>query len=430
MKVKHTTSVQAADDPTKSVNAAEWNANHFLSGAVSVGALSASVSVLQASLSNLTSAHNFLSNVVSAMGGASATPTSAQFTSLQANVSGLSVLVSTNAAQVSTLSVAVSVVQASLSSLSVEVSVVKAGLSNELSARALSVNNLSAIVSTNLAQLSSLSVAVSIVQAQVSALSVEVSAVKAGLSNELSARALSINNLSAIVSTNLAQLSALSVALSIDRANLSSLSVELSVVRAGLSNELSARALSVDNLSAIVSTNLAQLSALSIEHTSTATLATATWNQLISLGLGKKLVGNAQIISISTPTDVSGMALSVSAGNSYQFKYYIIYQSASPASGLGLTITYPGMITIASVADIMSGPDGTGSWFSGAITSSGDRVQAISCPTSATDYFATLEGACTVSTTGSIQLQAFPEVSGAANQILIQQGTVARIWRR
>jgi len=123
------------------------------------------------------------------------------------------------------------------------------------------------------------------------------------------------------------------------------------------------------------------------------------------------------------------MGLSVGAGNTYAFKYYIIYQVASTASGLGLTLTFPGMANFAAVAAINSGVEGVANKWGGPIGASGTRIQAISCQTANTDFYATCEGICKVSTTGTLQLQAFPETSASATGIFIRSGTTGHIWR-
>lgn len=121
------------------------------------------------------------------------------------------------------------------------------------------------------------------------------------------------------------------------------------------------------------------------------------------------------------------MNFSVGAGNTYQFTYYVIYQGASTTSGLGLGLTFPGMKTFACDVNINSGAEGTASKWSGAITASSGRIQAISVQVANTNYYAKIEGIFVVSTTGSIALQANAEVSGAAFQILIMSGTTGRI---
>lgn len=411
MEVRHATSVQGPDDPTKSVNASEWNEPHILSAVASVGLvedLSAAVSVVAANLSALSvqvsgiETHiNELSDLISTLtGGGEVTPTSAEFVSLEARVSqnsvlqsDLSAIVSTNHVQLSALSVAVSVVRANVSTLSVETSAVRANVS-------------------------ALSVEVSTVRANVSALSVEVSAVRANVSNlsvALSVEQAARATLSGIVSSNAAVVSALSVAVSVVQANLSNLSVQHST------------------LSALHSTLSAQHSALS---TLVAGIGggevTPTSAQFVSLQADqatKKVVLGSQIISVSALTDVSGMGFSVGAGNTYAFKYMIIYRGAAISSGLGLSVTFPGMTTFAATADIQSGADGASAWFSGSITSSGDRVQALSVQTSTLDYLAIVEGVFRVSTTGSLQLQANTELAGDSRQVNIKEGTMGAIWR-
>ena len=123
------------------------------------------------------------------------------------------------------------------------------------------------------------------------------------------------------------------------------------------------------------------------------------------------------------------MSFSVGAGNTYAFTYKVIYQSLSPASGLALDLTFPGMNTFGALVDIPQGPNGTAMYFSGAIGSTATRIQAISTPVSTQHFLAIIDGACKVSTSGTLALRAAPEVSGAANQIVIKEGTMGAIWR-
>jgi hypothetical protein len=143
----------------------------------------------------------------------------------------------------------------------------------------------------------------------------------------------------------------------------------------------------------------------------------------------KGVVKGSQLISTSALANVSGMAFSVGAGNTYAFTYKVIYRSLAPASGLALSVTFPAMQRFAAQVNIPQGATGVSHLFSGAIIASGTRIQAISTPTSVDSYFATLDGVCKVSTTGTLQLQAAPEASGAASQIIIDEGTMGAIWR-
>jgi hypothetical protein len=155
----------------------------------------------------------------------------------------------------------------------------------------------------------------------------------------------------------------------------------------------------------------------------------AQYYSLIANQATKAVLKSSQVISVSALANVSGMGFSVGAGHYYAFTYKIIYQSASPSSGLGLTVTFPGMTNIAAQVNIPQGPNpGTAHLFSGTIGASGTRIQAISTPVSTQDFYAEVLGACKVSTSGTLQLQAAPEVSGAANQIVIREGTMGAIW--
>lgn len=390
--VKHSVSVQAADDPTKSVNAAEWNADHIVSGV----ATSAQLISAQADISAVSTAVSVVA----------------------ANLAALSAIVSTNAAAVSTLSIqatsisaAVSVVAANVSTLSLQVSTVSSAVSvvaANVSAVSVQVTNVSAAVSVVAANVSVLSVAHSVLSVQVTTVSAQASV---GIAAAAAASA-AVSTLSLAVSVVAAQASTASVAATNASAAVSTLSLAVSVVASNLSA-----------LSAQHSTLSTQQSALSLQVTNLSAQMTSTTPNTNKIMLG------VQTISGSALANVSGMSFSVGANNTYQFKYFVIYQSASVVAGLSLAVTFPGMKTFAAAADIISGVDGTGSWFSGGITTSGTKVVAISCQTANTNFYATVEGICQVSTTGTIQLQAAAEIAGTSAQILVQPGTGLRVWR-
>lgn len=430
--VRHATSVQGADDPGKSVQAAQWNEDHTLvnvADQTSLDAVSAAVSVVAANLSTL-------SVTVAAIPGSEVHPTSAEFVSLQADFSTLSIQVTNVSAAVSVVAVNLSneislrtaqinTASGAVSTLSLAVSVVAAALSNETSARIAGDNAASGAVST-------LSLAVSVVAAAlsneislraaqintasgaVSTLSLAVSVVAAGLSNEISARnatSNAISTLSLAVSAAEAHAAAASGAVS-------TLSLAVSVVAA----QLSTTSLQVSAVSAAVSVVAAGLSTLSIQ---VSTLSA----QMTSLVASKIVMLGAQTISVSALTNVSGQAFSVGANNTYAFKYMVIYQAASTATGLGLSVTFPGMKTFAATAYITSGATGTANTFSGPITASGTKIQALSCQTAATDFYAVVEGTFQVSTSGTLQLQADTGVGGTSAQVIIRPGTFGMVWR-
>src|SRR5437867_9672045 len=143
--VRHATSVQGADDPGKSVQAAQWNEDHTLvnvADQTSVDAVSAAVSVVAANLSALSVQHSALIVLVAGIGGGEVHPTSAEFVSLQADFSTLSIQVTNVSGTISTLSLAVSVVEANRNALSQQVS----SLSVLESALSVQVTNVSAAV--------------------------------------------------------------------------------------------------------------------------------------------------------------------------------------------------------------------------------------------------------------------------------------------
>ena len=382
--VRHATSVQGADDPGKSVQAAQWNEDHTLvnvADQTSVDAVSAAVSVVAANLVTL----------------------SAAVSTDIANLATLSTQVTNVSGAISTLSLAVSVVEANRNALSQQVS----SLSVLHSTLSVQVTNVSGAIST-------LSLAVSVVEANRNALSQQVSTLSVQHST-----------LSAQVTTVSGAISTLSLAVSVVEANRNALSQQVST----LSVQVSTVSGAISTLSLAVSTVAANLSALSVLESALSVQVSTLSAQMTSLVAVKVVMLGDQTISVSALTNVSGQSFSVGANNTYCFKYMVIYRAASTNTGLGLSVTFPGMKTFAATAYITSGATGTANQFSGGITASGTKIQAVSCQTANTDFYAIVEGTFTVSTSGTLQLQADSGVGGTSAQVIIRGGTFGALWR-
>jgi hypothetical protein len=126
-----------------------------------------------------------------------------------------------------------------------------------------------------------------------------------------------------------------------------------------------------------------------------------------------------------TAVNASGVSFSVLPGVYYYFQFGAVYQSQQPATGLGVTVTFPAVTIFAGNAYIPQAADGTGSVFSGQISSSGDFVQATATPASGVNYMATIEGMILPSATGTLQMQFRAET--AAGSVLLKQGSWGKL---
>ena len=145
-----------------------------------------------------------------------------------------------------------------------------------------------------------------------------------------------------------------------------------------------------------------------------------------------RVLAGDQTVLATALVDVSGQAFPVTAGQTYAFRFTIIFRSASTAFGPGFSLAFPAATAFAATVRIKAGPDGTAGEFEGAITASNDRVQSLSTETANTDFLAEIAGVIVASATGSVQLRAGNEVSAGAagtSGIVIRRGTAALMWR-
>jgi hypothetical protein len=126
-----------------------------------------------------------------------------------------------------------------------------------------------------------------------------------------------------------------------------------------------------------------------------------------------------------TAVNASGVNFTVQPGVYYYFQFGAVYQAQQPATGLGLTVTFPSATVFSGNAYIPQAVDGTGSMFSGQISSSGDFVQATATPASGVNFMATIEGMILPSATGTVQMQFRAET--AAGSVLLKQGSWGKL---
>lgn len=119
-----------------------------------------------------------------------------------------------------------------------------------------------------------------------------------------------------------------------------------------------------------------------------------------------------------TPTSISGLAFALTSGRRYWFKFLVTFRTAATTTGIAFVFTGPSMTAARYKVSIRQAAAGTDSFFedqAAAVTTTlvSTGVEALN-----TDYYAEIEGFCTPSASGTLQLQARSEVN--ASQVTVQ----------
>ena len=105
----------------------------------------------------------------------------------------------------------------------------------------------------------------------------------------------------------------------------------------------------------------------------------------------------------TTLADTSGLGLTLAAGTTYSFEYFILFQSTQQNSGIQLAMNGPGTPTIISyTVNIPVAVDGTGGIFSGWGTGYNDPVNGTGVQTANTTYVARIHGIVQTNAAGSL----------------------------
>jgi hypothetical protein len=114
-----------------------------------------------------------------------------------------------------------------------------------------------------------------------------------------------------------------------------------------------------------------------------------------------------------TLADTSGLGLTLAAGTTYSFEYYILFQSTQQNSGIALAINGPGTPTIISyTVSIPIAIDGTGAMFSGWGTTYNDFVLGTGVQTANTTYIARINGIVQTNAAGALLPRFRSETAG------------------
>jgi hypothetical protein len=126
--------------------------------------------------------------------------------------------------------------------------------------------------------------------------------------------------------------------------------------------------------------------------------------------------------SNATLTNITELTLGVTAGKRYRVEGFLLFRTVAPTTGIGFTISLSGAVgTLAMTVSSLNGADGTGTTYSGAITSSGDLVVSNSVPAANIDYVLSFQGIFICTTGGNLIPQFRSEVNG--NQVTVQAGS-------
>jgi hypothetical protein len=121
--------------------------------------------------------------------------------------------------------------------------------------------------------------------------------------------------------------------------------------------------------------------------------------------------------SSSTPTDITGLSFSLTSGRRYYFRFMGTYQSAATTTGCGFTFSGPAMTSANWWVQIQQGSAGTDMMYQNTSTTITTVLVSASCVAINTNYMWQVEGFCTPSASGTLQLRCRSEVN--ASQITI-----------
>ncbi len=128
------------------------------------------------------------------------------------------------------------------------------------------------------------------------------------------------------------------------------------------------------------------------------------------------IVENDQTASTTTLVDATGLAFTVNAGMTYQFRFPVVFRVGGGigSSGIKLGLTCPAFTTFSANARIPVATSSVAGEFQGQITSSGDSVNGNNIPVINTSYLAVITGTIKPSASGTLQVQFARGGSGTA----------------
>lgn len=121
--------------------------------------------------------------------------------------------------------------------------------------------------------------------------------------------------------------------------------------------------------------------------------------------------------TIAAPTEHTELTFPVVDGGLYQFRFFVIYQSAATTTGLALGVRTPGGAgeqLCANVSTPLGGSSGTDQMWTGSSRVSSGLVTATSTQAANVRMLATIEGIVLVDNDGNVNLTFGTEVDGSA----------------
>jgi collagen type VII alpha len=146
-----------------------------------------------------------------------------------------------------------------------------------------------------------------------------------------------------------------------------------------------------------------------------------TGNGLLSnLISSVKQSGDVTNSSGSAPSNVSGLAFTLTSGERYYFKFVVQGQSAATGTGLAFTFTAPSMTFAEWKVKNQQAAGGTDQYYENSSNTITTVLVSASVVGANTDYIFIIEGICQPSANGTLQLQCRSEV--ALSQITVKNG--------
>lgn len=138
-------------------------------------------------------------------------------------------------------------------------------------------------------------------------------------------------------------------------------------------------------------------------------------------GLGLTTCKQTSLVTNSsntTPSDIPGLVFSLISGRRYHFKFLVRFRTAATTTGIGFTFTAPAMTDANYQVSIQQAGAGTDQMYQNATSNLATVLVNTAVAGANTDFMAIIQGFCTPSASGNLQLRTRSEVSGS--QITVQ----------
>jgi hypothetical protein len=144
--------------------------------------------------------------------------------------------------------------------------------------------------------------------------------------------------------------------------------------------------------------------------------------------LWKTAKGSAQVTSADSAVwvDITGLVFTLVSGRRYYFKFIFAWQSQATARGIHLSFPSSPAMTYAHMkTTVRYGAVGTDAFYENEATALTTDLASVQLPAADTDYWACIEGYCTPSANGDIQLKFHTEFT--TNTVTVKNGGVGML---